>query len=174
MAQMAGLKPQEPFDFKNPDDWPWWRRRFQQYREALGLDTASTSKQSNTLLYCLEEESESVLISTNIFDNDCKDYSKVLEKFDNFFKVRENIIYERARFHRRNKQVSETAEQYIIALYELLESCKYRTLIVEMIRDSLVVGICDSALSEKLQMDSKLTLDTAKKMICQREAVHEQ
>ena len=30
-----------------------------------------------------------------------------------------------------------------------------------MIGDRIVVGICDVALSEKMQMDSKLTLDTA-------------
>ena len=61
-----------------------------------------------------------------------------------------------------------------MTLYELVENCEYGTLKDEMIRERLVVGIRDSALSEKLQVDSKVTLDTAKKMICQREAVHEQ
>jgi hypothetical protein len=43
-----------------------------------------------------------------------------------------------------------------------------------MIRDRLVVGIRDRALSEKLQTDSTLTLEKAKTSIRQREAVHEQ
>ena len=43
-----------------------------------------------------------------------------------------------------------------------------------MIRDWLVVGISDSALSEKLQMDSALTLDKAKRLIRQQEAVRKQ
>ena len=43
-----------------------------------------------------------------------------------------------------------------------------------MIRDRLVVGIRDSTLSERLQMDADLTLDSAKKIIRPREAVHEQ
>ena len=43
-----------------------------------------------------------------------------------------------------------------------------------MIRDRLVVGIRDSPLSERLQLDPDLTLEKAKKMIRQREAVHEQ
>ena len=42
-----------------------------------------------------------------------------------------------------------------------------------MIRDRLVVGIRDMALSEKLQLDAELTLEKAKKAIRQREAVHE-
>ena len=43
-----------------------------------------------------------------------------------------------------------------------------------MIRDCLVVGILDKLLSEHLQLDSALTLEKAKKIICQREAVQEQ
>lgn len=44
----------------------------------------------------------------------------------------------------------------------------------EMIRDHLVFGIRNTTLSEKLQLDSALTLESAKKAIHQREAVHKQ
>ena len=30
MAQLQ-LQPPEPFNFRNPDDWPQWRRRFEQF-----------------------------------------------------------------------------------------------------------------------------------------------
>ena len=43
-----------------------------------------------------------------------------------------------------------------------------------MIYYHLVVGIRDNALSEKLQLDAKLTLETAKTTIRQKEAVHKQ
>ena len=43
-----------------------------------------------------------------------------------------------------------------------------------MIRDCLIVGIRDEAMSEHLQMESELTLDKAKKLIRQREAVQQQ
>ena len=43
-----------------------------------------------------------------------------------------------------------------------------------MIRDRLVVGIRDKAISEKLQLEADLTLARAKVIVCQREAVHEQ
>ena len=43
-----------------------------------------------------------------------------------------------------------------------------------MLRDRLVVGIKDRAMSEKLQMDSELTLDKAKKTVRQKEAVKDQ
>ena len=44
----------------------------------------------------------------------------------------------------------------------------------ELIRDRLVVGIRDSALSERLQLEPELTLDKAKKLIRQRESVRTQ
>ena len=173
MAQIR-LQTPDPFNFRNPDDWPRWKRRFQQFREASGLSEEAPSKQTSTLLYCLGEEAEAVLSSTNATAEDRGDYDRVLAKLDSFFQVRKNVIYERARFNRRNQQSGETAEQYIMTLYDLAEHCDYGALKEEMIRDRLVVGIRDSALSEKLQMDSVLTLESAKKLIRQREAVHEQ
>ena len=59
-------------------------------------------------------------------------------------------------------------------LYNLAENCDYGDIKEEMIRDRLVVGIRDTALSAKMQMDSTLTLETVKKSIRHREAVHEQ
>lgn len=100
-------------------------------------------------------------------------YDRVRAKFDAFFRVRRNIIFERARFNRRTQQDGESVEQFIVALYALAESCEYGEIKEEMIRDRLVVGIKDTALSERLQMDADLTLDKAKKEVRQKEAVHE-
>ena len=82
--------------------------------------------------------------------------------------MRKNVIFERARFNRRYQQAGESAEHFIMALYELAENCNYGALKSEMIRDCLVV------LSERLQLDADLDLEKAKKAIRQREAVREQ
>ena len=44
----------------------------------------------------------------------------------------------------------------------------------DLIRDCLVVGICDHSLSERLQMEPDLTMNKAKRLIHQRDAVKEQ
>ena len=59
-------------------------------------------------------------------------------------------------------------------LYKLAESCNYGNMKDEMIRDRLVVGIRDNALSKRLQLDAALTLDKAKKTVRQQEAVGKQ
>ena len=56
----------------------------------------------------------------------------------------------------------------------MAERCSYGQLTSEMIRDRLVVGYRDLALSERLQLNPDLTLEKAKTMIRQREAVHTQ
>ncbi len=59
----------------------------------------SEERQIRTLLYCLGEEAEDVRTSTNISEADRGRYAQVLGKMDEFFKIRKNIIFERARFN---------------------------------------------------------------------------
>ena len=168
------LEPPEPFDFKTPDEWEKWRRRFEQFRVASGLSGESGERQVCTLLYCLGEEAENVLSSMNVTAEERGSYVAVLKKFNDFFKVRKNIIFERARFNRRAQRDGESVEQYISDLYSLAENCEYGAMKDEMIRDRLVVGLLDCALSERLQLDPELTLEKAKRAARQKEAVQEQ
>ena len=98
----------------------------------------------------------------------------MLKLFDDYFQVRRNIIFERARFNRRDQLQGESSEQYIMELYSLAANCDYGALENEMICDRLVVGIRDQALSKRLQLDATLTLEKAKTSIRQQEAVQEQ
>ena len=79
------LKPPEQFDFKNPDEWPKWKRRFEQYLAASSLDSEENIRKISTLLYCMGEEGDFVLTSTNIIEDERKLYSNVMRKFDEFF-----------------------------------------------------------------------------------------
>ena len=149
MAQLQ-LQPPEPFNFRNTDDWPRWRWCFEQFRVALGLGTSTAPRQVCTLFYCIGEEAEAVLASTGLTEDERKVYDTVLAKFDGYFKIRLNVIFECARFNRRNQQEGESAEKYITDLYTLANNCNYGDLREEMIRDRLVVGIKDAALSQHL------------------------
>ena len=173
MAGSISIQPPQQFNFKRPDEWLRWKRRFQQFLSASGLEKEDDARRVNTLLYCLGEEAEGVLSSTGISEESRAKYDDVIAKFDEHFKVRKNVIYERARFNKRDQRDGELVEEYITVLYELVETCEYGTLRDEMLRDRLVVGIRDSALSDKLQLDASLTLEKAKKQVRQKEAVKE-
>ena len=91
------LQPAGSFNFKSPDEWPRWRRRFLQFSNASGLGDEGQRKQVLTLLYCMGELAEDVLTSTEISAYDCKRFESVIAKFDSFFKVHKNVIFECAR-----------------------------------------------------------------------------
>ena len=66
------LRQPDPFDLKDPDSWPKWKRRYLQYQEAAGLSAKGDARQINTLLYCLGEEANEILTSTNITTDERK------------------------------------------------------------------------------------------------------
>ena len=88
MAESSRLVPPQPFQFKNPDSWSKWKRRFQQYRLVSGLSAQGVDQQVSTpLLYCMGEEAEDVLNSTNITTEERKVFDEVVKAFDGFFQI---------------------------------------------------------------------------------------
>ena len=106
-------------------------------------------------------EADDIFQSFNLLDDDKKKYETVKAKFKSHFVKRRNVIYERAMFNKHKQEEGETVDSFITALYSLSEHCGYGVLREEMIRDRIVVGIQDAALSLKLQLMEKLTLDQA-------------
>ena len=91
----------------------------------------------------------------------------VVDEFDKYFKVRKNVIYERARFDQQNQLSDEPAARFITKVHKLAENCEFGPMKEELICDRLVVGIHDLSLSERLQLEPDLTLDKTKRLIRQ-------
>ena len=65
-------------------------------------------------------------------------------------------------------------EEFITALHTLVEYCDYGDLRDQMVHERIVVGIANAKLSERLQLDRKLTLDSAVTQARQDENVRKQ
>ena len=87
MASTILIAPLEKFDFKKPDSRLKWHHRFKLFLSALGLDKESDTRRVNTLLYCLGEDAEDILVSMNISDKDRKKYENVVWAFEAHFKI---------------------------------------------------------------------------------------
>ena len=98
----------------------------------------------------------------------------VVQKFYEYFQVRKNLVYERASFNLAYQLADESAEQFITRLCQLAVNCEFGDLKNEMIHDRLIIGIREGQLSERLQMESDLTLQKAEKLVQQRAAVSQQ
>ena len=163
----------EKFNFK-PEDWERWIRRFERFRIASKLDKENAAAQVNTLIYSMGDEADDILTSLKLTDEERASYTTVKGKLDNFFIVKRNVIYERAKFNMRVQRVGESVDNFITDLFSLAEHCGFGDLHDELIRDRIVVGLSDKGLSEKLQLEADLTLEKAMTQARQKELVHHQ
>ncbi|KAK7888802.1 hypothetical protein WMY93_024362 [Mugilogobius chulae] len=189
MRAMAKFGPPEQFDFTKPAEWPIWRRRFDRYMVATKLDRDSGEVQVNTLLYALGREAEAIydsfVYSDSENENDDEDegegrtvskfvYSKVIRKFTEHFVPKRNVIHERACFYKRVQKPGESVEAFVRSLYELAQYCEFGGMKDEQIRDRIVIGISDSDVSQKLQLETELTLEKAIQIARQNEQIKQQ
>ncbi|UYV78630.1 K02A2.6-like, partial [Cordylochernes scorpioides] len=174
MANYIQVAAPEGFNFGKPNEWPIWFKRFQRYRIASELSEKSENVQVNALIYIMGDKAEEILILFNLSEAQINDYKLVVSKFQDYFIGKRNVIYERAKFNRRSQGETEPVEEFITNLYVLAETCSYGILKEEMIRDRLVVGVKNFNLSEKLQLESELTLEKAIQIVRQSESVKNQ
>lgn len=116
-------------------------------------------------------EADAILRSFGLTAAKQRHYATVRDKFESHFVKRGNVIFERAKFNNRKQEPGESVDSFIIALYGLAEHCQYGVLHDEVICDRIVVGILNASLSETLQLDAELALDTAVTQVRQAEAV---
>ena len=158
---MYQIAPPEKFNFSQPEEWPKWSRRFERFRQASGLTEKEETSQINTLIYAMDDEADDIPTSLKLTEAQKRKYDVVRQKFEAYFVKRHNPIFERAKFNQRKQEEGEPVDSFITALHCLAEYCGYGELHDKMIRDRLVVGLCDASLSERLQMDADLTLEKA-------------
>lgn len=177
---MAKFGPPEPFDFSQPAEWPTWRQRFSRFRVASKLDKESSEVQVNSLLYSMGRDAEPIYGSfvfpaaTEAMPHPEYEFNLVMQKFDEHFVPKRNVIHDRACFHKRNQRAGETVEAFVQSLYELAQHCEFGAGKDEQIRDRIVIGIMDKDVSQKLQLEADLTLERAIQLARQSEQVKQQ
>ena len=125
MAAFQVLPP-ERFTFK-PEDWSKWIRRFERFRLASGLEEKSEESQVNTLIYSMGGEADDIVQSLGLTAEDQKKYDEVKKRLEDFFIVKRNVIFERAKFNLRSQQENEAVDVFITDLYNLAEHCNIAT-----------------------------------------------
>ena len=74
------LQPPSPFEFRNLEEWPCWKQRFEQFHLVPGLSAEDDDKQVSTLLYCIRDNAEDTFTSTDIYSADWKRYTDVITR----------------------------------------------------------------------------------------------
>ncbi|UYV70088.1 hypothetical protein LAZ67_7001756 [Cordylochernes scorpioides] len=172
---MTQIQPPETFDFSTPNEWPKWRKRFERYLVVSGMKKKEEADKIDLFMYLMGDRADDIFRTFKFEkEEEATKIDSVLKAFDSHFCVRKNIIYERAKFNSRIQEDREPVDEFITSLYKLADSCEFEGLHEQLIRDRIVVGVRDKALSERMQLDSELTLEKAVKMVRQQEAVRQQ
>ncbi|KAJ8356744.1 hypothetical protein SKAU_G00195380 [Synaphobranchus kaupii] len=103
-AIMPQLASPGRFDFTNVNEWPRWMKRFEHYRIASGLDKQSEEFQVNAFMYAAGDDAEDILNVLPLTEAQKKSYKSVTDAFNAHCISKRNIIFERARFNRRNQE----------------------------------------------------------------------
>ena len=112
--------------------------------------------QVSALIYMMGNKVEDVLRSFGLNDEDKKykvDMKRTLSRSEMSFTSAQSLTY-------RNED-GEPVDDFVTSLYSWLSIATLGALHDKMIRDRFVVGLRDANLSEKLQLDSELTLEKA-------------
>ena len=101
------------------------------------------------------------------------DSDTLIRKFEEYFVVKRNIIYEQTKFHERQQKEGQTVEEYYRILRSLITHCQYRN-VEEQVRDGFVVGLRNRNLKERLQLTHNLTLTKALEIARKDEQIKQQ
>lgn len=88
------ITPPETFNFKEPEEWPRWIRRFERFRQASGLCDKDSEVQVNALIYAMGDAADDILTSFTLTAKQKSEYDTVKDKFNSHFVTRRNVIYE--------------------------------------------------------------------------------
>ncbi|UYV80506.1 K02A2.6-like [Cordylochernes scorpioides] len=151
---MAQIQPPETFNFSTPNEWPKWRKRFERYLVVSGMKKKEEADKIDLFIYLMGDRADDIF---RTFKFEKKEEET---KIDSVLKA--------------IQEDREPVDEFITSLYKLADSCEFEGLHEQLIRDRIVVGVRDKALSERMQLDSELTLEKAVKMVRQQEAVRQQ
>ena len=70
-------------------------------------------------------------------------------------------MYERHKFNTRDQAADESLDEYVTNLRRLAASCEFGNVKDQLIRDRIVLGICDDNLRSRLLRESALILHQA-------------
>ena len=160
--------PPQPFDFSSPNEWIRWIRRFERFRAASGLEEKGEETQVNTLIYIM------TYFTPLIYQMKTRKSTKPSRINSTHTLSREKILSMSVPCLIGANRKKVSVDTFITALYTLSEHCNYGALKEEMIRDRIVVGLRDSNLSLKLQLDEKLDLQKAITQVREAETIKQQ
>ena len=161
----AGLAMPKPLKTEGnlASNWKKFKRAWDNYAIVARLNRFEEEFKTATFLSSIGEEAMEIFEGLDLASEDKRTkFDIVVKKFQDLCLGGTNETYERFLFNSRQKNETESVDQYITALRTLAKTCNFCACLRDsLIRDRLVIGINNNALQKKLQQDRNLTLAKA-------------
>ncbi|XP_055604884.1 uncharacterized protein K02A2.6-like [Uranotaenia lowii] len=96
-------------------------------------------------------------------------YDEIIAKLKTRFDKTEPVLMNRYKFYNREQGANESAENFVLAVKLMAESCNFRDFKDEAIRDRLIIGLANKDLQFKLLLEDDIGLNTLENKIINNE-----
>lgn len=142
------------------ENWIFWKKRFLNYIKAAEITKKEEATQCALLLHLIGPEGNRIYSTFVFAQNETDKLAPLIKKFDDHFLPRENTSFERYKFFIM-RQNGSTIEQFVTALRDQANKCKFDQLKDGLIKCMLICGVNSTEMREKLLEDDSLTLEQA-------------
>ena len=145
------------------EKWRKWKRAFEYYAEGEGIDNAR--KKTSQLLHFAGMEVQDIFEDLQdpgpIPESGDNAFKIAIRKLDSYFRVEENLPYERPVFRQLAPKEEETADQLMVRLRKQARHCDFGTSLNDNLRDQLIEKLTDFELKRKLLEQRNIKLEEA-------------
>ncbi|XP_062550143.1 uncharacterized protein K02A2.6-like [Armigeres subalbatus] len=93
------------------------------------------------------------------------DYDEIIQKLKCRFDKTEPALMHRYKFYNKFQGPTESAENFVLAVRLLAESCNFKEFKDEAIRDRLILGLRDKKLQRKILTEDEITVEALERLI---------
>lgn len=155
------------------DNWKRFRQRFEIFLKASGKGEQDAETKVALLLNFVGDDGLELFNNFSISAEDKKNYTKVLDSFEQYCAPKKNVIIERFKFGNIVQEEGQSFDNFLTALQTAVKSCDYHDS-KAMIRDRIVIGISDKNVQERLLREPDLDLLKAVSVCKAAEATKQQ
>ena len=139
-----------------------WKTRWTDFCTLSGLSSQRKKVQLAMLRSCLSDDTIRIVENMGLSESEQSDISVIVERLERHAVGQVSQVMQRRAFNLRIQQAGESFDDYVTCLRDLSQDCGFcNSCRDSLIRDRIVVGICDSTVIRRLCAIQNLTLDEA-------------
>ena len=155
-------------------NWEFYRQQWNDYEVATSLDKQEQRIRLATFRSVMGKDCLQIFLNLKLSPEEQNYIQGCIKALEAYFKPKRNAVYERYQFNLCQQNADELEDGFVNRLRKKASTCQFGSLIEEMIRDRLVIGINDHSTKLRLLKEENLDLNKALVMCRSNEIASQQ